>query len=598
MTEAKKLPRRDEIAQEHTWDLRPIFANDAAWSAEFSALEAALPRVEPLRGTLHQSGERLLEALRLRDELAQRVDLVGTYAMLLQSEDLASSRGQAMSDRSGSLGARLSAAFSFLQPEILSIPEETLSAWLRDTPGLALYQRELEQTARLRAHTRSAEVEEVLAELSDVTRAASDIYEVLTNAELQFPTIKDETGQEVQVSHGRLVPLLENRDRRVREEAFRGYYATLSGVKNTIATALAAEVRNHVVAARLRGYGSALEASLHADEIPVEVYHNLIAAVDQNLPKLHRYMEIRKRALGLSELRAFDLYVPLGSEPERPVSYEEGRRLMNEALTPLGPSYMETIQQAFAQRWIDVYENQGKRSGAFSAGCYGSPPYILLNYQDRLDDAFTLAHELGHSLHSHLSRSRQPFVYAGYTTFVAEVASTVNESLLAEYLLRVTTDPVLRRGLLVQRIDDIRNTLIRQVMFAEFELAIHQRAEAQEALTVDWLAEKYRTIVTRYFGPAVTIDDEICLEWARIPHFFMNFYVFQYATGISAALALTQQLLTEGSAAQARYLEFLAGGCARPPIELLRGAGVDMMTTAPVQAALDLFDRYLDQLDN
>lgn len=597
MAEAKRVPRRDEIPAEYTWDLGPIFKDDDAWSAAAAAVEAELASVARFQGKLHESADTLADALSLRDRLAHQADLVGTYAGLVQSEDLANTRGQAMSERTGALGAKLGAALAFLQPEILSISEETLRGWLSSAPRLALYRRELEQIARLRPHTRSAEVEAVIAELSDVTRAPEDIYEVLTNAELHLPTVTGEDGQPVELSHGRLRPLLESKKREVREEAYAKYYGAYGKVKGTISAALSAEVRSHVIGARLRGYSSALEAALFPDEIPTEVYHQLVNTVEENLPKLHRYVALRKRLLGVEVLRPFDLYVPLSDAPERVISYQDGQALLREALAPLGAEYLRVLGDAFSKRWIDVYESQGKRSGAFSGGCYGTPPYILLNYQDRLDDAFTLAHELGHSMHSHLSRGAQPLPYAYYTTFVAEVASTVNETLVAEHLLRTTSDKALRRQLLFHRLEDIRLTLLRQTMFAEFELAIHQQVEAGEALTTEWLCGRYKELVSKHHGPALHADDEIMLEWARIPHFFYNFYVFQYATGLSAALALSRQLLHDGDIARRRYLKFLAGGSSASPIELLQGAGVDMTTAAPVQAALDLFASCLDELE-
>jgi oligoendopeptidase F len=390
---------------------------------------------------------------------------------------------------------------------------------------------------------------------------------------------------------------MESNDRRVRRDAFKQYYSAFTPFRNTVATTLAGAVRGHVLEARLRNYGSALEAALKPNEIPLEVYHNLIGTVEANLAKNHRYMEIRKRLMGLDDLRVYDLYAAPVPELDLVMPYQEATELMREAFAPLGADYAAALNEAFGSRWIDVYENVGKRSGAYSGGSFGTPPYILLNYQDRLNDAFTLAHELGHSMHSYFSRRSQPFVYSSYTIFVAEVASTLNEALLTDYLLKHRDDASLRRMLLVQQIEDIRRTIIRQTMFASFELTMHELVERGEPLTAEGLTERYHALVAQYHGPAVELDDEIGYEWARIPHFYYNFYVYQYATGLSAALALSRQIIGEGQPAVDRYLGFLEGGSSKSSIELLRGAGVDMATPAPVQAAMDTFESLIDQLE-
>lgn len=596
-TATQKVPTRAEAPVAHTWDLSLIFEDSAAWDQELAAVEARAQEVAALQGTLGDDPEQLLGALTLRDETARRLYALYVYAAHRKDSDATDTAGQALQDRAGSFAARISAALSFIDPEILTIPEATLAAWVRDTAGLHIYAYELEKLNKQRAHIRSAEVEEVMAQFSDVTRTPYEMFEMLTDSDLTLPSISDEQGNTVQLSHARYGRFVESNDRRVRKDAFKGYYGAFKPFRNTIATALGGAVRSHVLEARLRKYDSSLEAALKPNEIPLEVYRNLIATVEANIGQNHRYMAIRKKLLGLDDLRVYDLYASPVPEVDVTVPYQEATELMRAAFAPLGPDYGAALKRAFDSRWIDVYENVGKRSGAYSGGSYSTPPFVLLNYQDRLNDAFTLAHELGHSMHSYFTRNAQPFAYGSYTIFVAEVASTLNEALLTDYMLKHRDDPSLRRLLLVQQIEDIRRTIIRQTMFASFELTMHEMSERGEPLTADGLTERYYALVAKYHGPAVTLDDEIGFEWARIPHFYFNFYVYQYATGLSAALALSRQLIDEGQTAVDRYLSFLKGGSSQSSIELLRGAGVDMTTPAPVQAAMDSFSGLIDQLE-
>jgi oligoendopeptidase F len=595
--ETNRVPTRSEQAPEHTWDLSLIFADVPAWEQELASVEAAARAVAALQGSLGSSPARLLEVLRRRDETGRRLYSLYVYAAHRKDSDATDSVGQALQERAGTAAARISAALAYIEPEILSIPEETLNAWLVEEEGLRLYAYALTRLNRQRAHVRSAEVEGLLAEFSDVTRAPYETFEMLVDSDIIMPSINDEQGASIQLSHARYGRLIESNDRRVRRDTFKSYYSAFRPFRNTLATTLGAAVRTHVLEARVRGYGSALEAALDPNEIPLTVYHNLIATVEANLHRNHRYMEIRKRLLGLDDLRIYDLYAQPVPEVELEVSYGEAQTMMLDSFAPLGEEYGIALRRAFGSRWIDVYENVGKRSGAYSGGAYSTPPYVLLNYQNRLNDAFTLAHELGHSMHSFFTRRSQPFVYGNYTIFVAEVASTLNEALLTDYLLKHRDDPALRRMLLVQQIEDIRRTILRQTMFASFELMMHQRVEAGEPLTAEALSASYYDLVAKYHGPAVTLDEEIAYEWARIPHFYYNFYVYQYATGLSAALALSRQIITEGQPAVERYLSFLSGGSSRSSIDLLRDAGVDMTSPAPIQAAMDSFDALLDQLE-
>ncbi|MBK9944766.1 MAG: oligoendopeptidase F [Kouleothrix sp.] len=597
MVEGYKIPRRDQVPAEYTWDLGVVYADVAAWDQDVAQIEAMLPELAALQGALGQSAGQLLRALTLRDEITKLLYQLYTYASNLKNSDSTEPTAQALDERAGSLLARIGAALAFVEPEILAIPPATITGWLGSEPALAVYDYELHELARQRAHIRSAEVENILAQFSDVTRAPSEIFEILTNADLKFAEIDDEHGQKIQLSHARYGRLLESKDRRVRRDAFKQYYSGYQGILNTLGTTLAAEVRSHVVNARVRGYDSALAAALEPRDIPLDVYINLVKTINANLPRLHRYMELRRRIMGLDDLRIYDTYAPLVPQADVAVPYAEASRLVQAAFKPLGADYAEALSQAFSKRWIDVYENVGKRSGAYSSGSYSTPPFILLNYQDRLRDMFTLAHELGHSMHSYFTRRTQPFVYGSYTIFVAEVASTLNEALLTDYLLKTRDDPMLRKQLIVQQLDDIRATIFRQTMFAEFELDIHQRTEAGEPLTPDAFNKSYYELVQRYQGPPVTLDDEIAFEWSRIPHFYYNFYVFQYATGLSAALALSRQIIDEGQPAVDRYLRFLGSGCSRSSIDMLRDAGVDMTTPAPIQAAMDTFDRLVGELE-
>jgi len=597
MTVTQQVPTRAEAPAPYTWDLTIMYADDAAWEADIARLDATTQELVTLAGSVGESATSLLRALRLRDVVAERLYQIYVYASMRKDTDQSDATGQALDERAGSLIARTSAAIAFVEPEILAVHEETLRAWLDAEPELAVYRYDLAKLQRQRAHVRSAEVEAVLAAYGDIARAPNDIFDILTNADLPFPTISDEAGATVQLSHARYGRYMESPDRRVRHDAFTGMYGAFRTVRSTLGTTLSASTRAHALNARVRGYASSLDAALYPNEIPTAVYHNLIATINNHLPLLHRYMALRKRILGLDELHPYDLYTSLVPEVELNVPYDEGREMVRAAFIPLGDDYAAALQRAFGERWIDVYENVGKRSGAYSGGAYTTPPYVLLNYQDRLTDVFTLAHELGHAMHSYFTRHTQPFVYGDYTLFVAEVASTCNEALLTDYLLHSRDDAALRRRLIVQQLDDIRTTIFRQTMFAEFERDIHTRADAGEPLPAEGLTERYYDLVQRYHGPAFTADPEIGYEWARVPHFYYNFYVYQYATGLSAALALSRGILTEGQPAVDRYLRFLSGGSSRSSIDLLKEAGVDMTTPAPIEAAMAVFAGLLDELE-
>ena len=594
---AQQVPTRGEIKTTDTWDLTLMYASDDAWKRELGTVDELIAAIALHQGKVAQHADSVVAAFKAREALMQTAHQLYIYAHCRYDSDSGDTDGQGLNAQAQAMVAKAQAAIAFIEPEVLTIDEATLRDWMHSHAGLAAYAYYLDVLLRNRAHTRSAEVEAVLAQTGEMAGAPYNIFGVLNNTDLEFGTIKDETGNDVALSHGRYGKYLESSDRRVRKDTFHTFYKSFKSHRNTLAMTLSNGVRANVINARIRGYNSAVEAALAPNDIPVAVYHNLVKTVQANLPKLHRYMALRKKLMQLDTLHIYDLYTPIHSGADISVDYHEGYRMVQAALRPLGDEYQTALSTCYESRWIDVYENKGKRSGAYSTGSYTTAPYILLNYQNRLDDVFTLAHELGHSMHSFFTRKTQPYHYGDYTIFVAEVASTLNESLLISHLLQTRDDAALRRHLVVQQLEDVRTTLIRQTMFAEFELDMHTRSEQDEPLTTDGLTERYYEMVKRYHGPAVTLDDEIGLEWSRIPHFYYNFYVYQYATGISAALALAEQVQKGDATAVNNYLGFLRGGSSKSSIDLLRGAGVDMASPAPVQAAMDRFDTLLDELE-
>lgn len=589
--------RRSDIPKDYTWDLESIFSTDDDWEQSFQSLARRVPELETLRGTLARDGQALLHILRERDSLYEQMETLFVYTSMRRDEDTTSSKYQGMYDRAMQLLVRITTAFSFLEPEILALPQAMLDGFLRNTPALQEYAHELDDMSRKRAHVRSAEVEAVLAASGEMSEGPDSIFSMIDNADLRLPLIRDEDGEEVQLTKGNYLTFIRSTDRRVRKEAFDGLHSAFLKQRNTIAATLAAKVKGDMFYSQQRNYGSSRELALSQYNIPVSVYDNLINTVSEHIPALNRYLELRKRLLGLDDLHMYDLYVPIVKDTNDEVSYEQARETVVKGLAPLGENYISILQTAFSQRWIDVYETPGKRGGAYSGGGYATHPFVLLNFQNKRDSMFTLAHELGHSMHSFFSRSTQPFHYGDYSIFVAEVASTLNENLLTDYLLRTTSDPEVRLALLNQTLEDIRGTLFRQTMFAEFEQIVHSRAEEGEPLTADSLSEMYRGLNQKYYGGVALIDELIDIEWARIPHFYSSFYVYQYATGISASIALAQQILREGQPAVERYLKFLASGSSDYSIELLKKAGVDMASPEPVLRACQQFASYLDQME-
>ncbi len=596
MAEMKKIPERSEIREQDKWAVADLYATDELWQQDLEKVKAMEPKFAAFAGKLGQSAEALLAFLRLEEELELLSDAIGNYAMRRADEDTRDAKYQAMSGSMMSVFVELNAATSFATPELMAISEETLEKFYAECPELERYRRYLTDARRLREHVLSPAEEKLLAAAGELGQTPRNIYGMFNNADITFEDAVDAEGNKYPLSAGTYIGYMESEDRALRKSAFENLYHGYGKFRNTIAATLAGHVKQLKFFAQARKYNSALEASLSRTNVPVEVYTNLIDAVHKNADKLHRYVDLRKRLLGLDELHMYDLYTPLVAGLDKKADIEDAKKLVYDALAPLGEDYRKVLKQGFENRWIDVYQNVGKRSGAYSAGAKVHP-FVLLNYSGTLDSQFTLAHEMGHAMHSYLSNHTQNPLDSDYVIFVAEVASTCNEALLMEYLLARTTDKKERAYLINHFLEQFRSTLYRQTMFAEFEMIIGKLAQDGVTLTPEVLNSEYRKLNRLYFGENVVLDDEIDLEWMRIPHFYYNYYVFQYATGYAAAIALSRRILREGEGAVKDYLGFLSGGCSRSPIDLLKGAGVDMSTTKPVEEALALFGELIDEMD-
>ena len=594
---AKKIPERSEIRECDKWAIHDIYESDAAWEAEYEKTAALVQEVAAYRGRLGASAETLYDYLRRYDELALCLENLMEYAHRKNDEDTRVAVYQAMTAKCTSLYVEAQTALAFETPEILAIPEERLAQFYLDLPELELYRRRIFNIQRSREHVLSDAEERLLASAGEMAAAPDTIYSMFADADVHFPDAVDGNGEHHPLSQGTFVACEESPDRVLRRSAYENLYYTFGAYKNTVASVLNAQVKQLEFFSKARKYPSALHASLDATHVPVEVYYNLIEAVHQNMDKMHRYVRLRKKLLGVDELHFYDVYTPLVPEAGGHIEFADAVKTVYEAVAPLGEDYRKILKQGFENRWIDVYQNAGKRSGAYSAGAMVHP-FVLLNYSGTLDSQFTLAHEMGHALHSYLSNHTQPAVYRDYVIFVAEVASTCNEALLMEYLLGRTTDKKERAYLINHFLEQFKSTLYRQTMFAEFELKIGELSAQGVALTAEKLCEVYRGLNELYFGEDMVVDDEIALEWARIPHFYYNYYVFQYATGYAAAIALSRRILREGKPAVDDYLGFLSGGCSKDPIDLLKGAGVDMTTAEPVNQALKLFGTLLDEMED
>ncbi|AII39881.1 oligopeptidase PepB [Enterococcus faecium T110] len=597
LMEVKQLPKREELPENLTWDLTKIFSSDQEFDKKYLELSEKLKKSEKYKGTLDQGASQFLDAIEFVLSVYRQTEIIYVYAHLKNDQDTGNTEYQALYARASSLFSKVSEAVSWFEPEILQLSDERIWQYFKEEPKLEVYRHYIQQIVDNRAHVLSAEQESLLAGAGEIFEASSDTFAVLNNADLVFPTIEGENGEKVQLSHGVYGQLLESTDRSVREAAFKGLYSVYEQFRNTFASTLSTHIKGHNFKAKVRNYSSAREASLSNNHIPESVYDTLVDVVNKHLPLLHRYMELRKRLLEVEKLHMYDLYTPVLGEAPITFTYEEAKEKALEALKPMGEEYMTIVEKAFSERWIDVVENKGKRSGAYSSGSYDTNPYILLNWHDTLDQLFTLVHEMGHSVHSYFTRSNQPYVYGDYSIFLAEIASTTNENILTEYLLETEKDPRVRAYVLNHYLDGFKGTVFRQTQFAEFEHFMHTEDEKGVPLTSEYLSDSYGKLNAKYYGPAVEEDPEIKFEWSRIPHFYYNYYVFQYSTGFSAASALAKRILSQEPDALENYLAYLKAGNSDYPVEVMKKAGVDMTQAAYIEDAMSMFEQRLNELE-
>ena len=588
--------KRIEQKVEDTWCLEDMFESDDFWEEEFGRLQRMIFQYEDFEGTLGESADSLLEYLKFNDETNLLMERLYVYANMRYHQDMANSMYQEFAARAQKLMVEISGASAFAEPEILEITTEKINIFFNENPELETYKRYISEILRGKNHTLDKKTETILAKSRQMANAAENIFSMYNGADIKFPSITTEEGEEIEITHGNFVPLLESTDREVRKAAFEGVYETYGKMRNTLAATFAANLDQANFYAQVRNFSSAREMYLYGSNIPESVYDNLIETVHKNMDKMHKYVSLRKKILDVSELHMYDLYTPIAKAPDTKYSFEAAKDIVLEGLAPMGEEYIKVLEEGFDNRWIDVYENEGKRSGAYSWGAYGTHPYVLMNYHGTLDHVFTLAHEMGHAIHSYYSDANQPYVNAGYKSFVAEVASTCNESLLIQHLLKITEDEEEKTYLINHFLEQFKGTLYRQTMFAEFEKIAHSMVQNGEGVTADRLCGIYYNLNKEYFGDDIVIDKEIELEWARIPHFYNPFYVYQYATGLSAAIALSKRILEEGKPAVEDYMKFLTGGSSQDPIELLKIAGVDMTSSEPIETALELFGNLLEEL--
>jgi oligoendopeptidase F len=585
---------RKQVPAEHRWNLEDLFSGQKAWDEEFSKVKSLLGKISAFEGKLNDP-VAIKMCFQLEDEISLLIERLYVYANMKHHEDTADPTYQALSDKAKKISVEAGEALSFISPEILSLSDDQLKA-LVNNPDLSFYKKTLEEMIRQKPHTLSKEQEALLAQAGNMAGAPSTIFGMLNNADLKFPKIKNEKGEEVELTHGSYIQFLESRNRDVRKNAFEAVYSTYRGQKNTIAATLSANINKNIFYAKARKYPSVLEMSLFGDNIKKEVYTNLIDTIHDSLPQMQRYLKLRKKLLKVDELHMYDLFAPLVEEFKMDITYQEAKNLVKESLAPLGPDYIKILQEGFDKHWIDVYENKNKRNGAYSWGAYGTHPYVLLNHKDNLNSMFTLAHEMGHAIHSHLSDENQEYRDAQYTIFLAEVASTLNEALLMDFLLKRVTDPKEKLYLLTYYADQFRTTVFRQTMFAEFEKITHEKSESGDSLTPQEFSQIYYDLNKLYYGD-MAVDQDIEMEWARIPHFYNSFYVYKYATGFSAATSFAKQILDEGQPAVDRYLGFLKSGGSDYSLNILKKAGVDMSTPEPIKQAMSVFSSLLDQME-
>lgn len=594
--ETNKIPARADVPEKDKWAIQDLFATDDDWRAALAKAKEFIPRITAFRGRLAESGAALLSFFCLDDEISLAFDALVHYAQRRSDEDTRVAAYQEMVSQVTRFAVEIQSAAAFETPELLAISDEDMNRLYAEAPELELYRLNIDRIRRRREHVLSDKEEAILAAAGEMAASPDDIYSMLNDADLKFPDAVDKDGSKHPVTHGTFIPLMQSYDRVLRKSAFDSLYSVYGQFRNTSAATLSAQLKQLLFFANVRKYPSTLDAALDGNEVPTEIYRNLIDAVHRSFAPMYRYVALRKKLLGVDELHMYDLYVPVVDGVEMKFTFEEAKEIALKALAPLGEDYLNLLREGFANGWIDVYENEGKRSGAYSAGARVHP-YVLLNFKGTLDDVFTLVHEMGHSIHSYLSNKTQPTAYQDYVIFVAEVASTCNEALLMEYLLSVTTDKKERAYLINHFLEQFRGTLYRQTMFAEFELAANEMTQRGEGTTAEALCAMYKKLNEQYFGPEMNVDEEISLEWARIPHFYYDYYVYQYATGYAAAIALSRRILREGEPAVKDYLGFLSGGCSADPITLLRGAGVDMASPKPIEDATKLFDEMISEME-
>ncbi|EOU2020835.1 oligoendopeptidase F [Clostridium perfringens] len=596
MSEVKKLRRRDEIPESDKWRIDKIYETPAKWNEELSKLKEEAPKLKNFEGKLGNK-EDLKAFLLLNEKLSRKLGKLYVYAHMRSHEDTSNPEMQSLVNKIDPYSAEFSSYTAYFVPEILSLKEGTIENFINEDKDLKQYKIYFEMILNEKPHILSKEVESVLASVSDCLGAPESIYSMLTNSDMTFGEIVDESGRKVELTEGNYISFIKSKDRKVREAAFKLLFETYKKYENTLATSLTSSIKNFVFESKTRKYNSSLEASLKPNNIPVEVYYNALKTVDENMDALHRYVRIKKKLLNLEEIHMYDLYVPVIECKKEHLEYKDAISLVEEGLKPLGKEYLDIFNEGINEGWIDVYENKGKRSGAYSWGSYDTMPYVLLNYNYELNDASTLAHEMGHSIHSYYTRKTQPYIYGDYSLFCAEVASTTNEILLIHHLIEKETDKNKKLYLINQELEQIRTTVFRQLMFAEFELKTHEAIENGESLTSEVLCKMWKDINIKYFGKDMNVDEEISIEWARIPHFYSDFYVYQYATGYAAASSFANSILSKGEEAVEKYKGFLKAGGSMYPIDTLKMAGVDMTTSKPLKDTLDRFNELLDMLE-
>lgn len=598
MNKSKEIPKRDEVDSIYKWHITDLYPSTEDWEKQFAETSKKLPELDKYKNTFAADGKKLADCLELFSVISSAVERLYVYANMSLHQDSTNTFFQELSLKAEMLMVKLSSVTSFISPEIISLPQDIIDKYMAEYPALKTYSQFIHDITRTREHTLSAESEELIAKTHEISGSPQDIFAMINDADIEFPMIKDENGEEVRLTKGRYTTFLENKNRDVRKEAFTALYKTYSAQKNTLASTFYSNAKSDSFYAKVRKYPSSLALALSHNNIPEEVYTNLIETVHKNIGLLHRYVKLRKKILGVDELHMYDLYAPLVPDMDKEFSYEESKEIILKGLEPMGSDYISALKEGFEGGWIDVYENQGKRGGAYSWGTYSAHPFVLLNHNDNINSMFTIAHEMGHALHSYYTWKTQPYVYSDHKIFVAEVASTVNEALLMQYLLKTTEDKDFKKYLINYFMEQFRGTLFRQTMFAEFEMITHQMVDNDQPLSYENLNKIYRDLNKFYFGYDIVVDEDIDIEWARIPHFYNAFYVYQYATGYSAAIHLSEKILAEGTPAVEKYIDFLSKGTSEYPIDLLKGAGVDMTQKEPIENAMKVFESLLDQMEN